>query len=207
MISTTLCPGLLSWYFLTCCLFPLVYFSFILFYSSDWYILIFSLLKFFLCSSLPLLSLVNIFMTWPLYQVDSLPAFICFPACVSCPLFGTCFSVSLICPILYVCLCILGISAVSPGLERVAWCRRCPVRPRITIPLAARARCSRDVTYVGSVCPPVVVEPWPLQVGRAGPWPSWLWGWAVTAVSMLVFAQCFQPNERKFMLMADIYAC
>ena len=58
--------------------------------------------------------------------------------------------------------CVLEISSTSPGLQRVALCRRCPVGPSGTVLSGHRAGCSVGVAYglgrVHCVCCPVVVR-------------------------------------------------
>ena len=65
--------------------------------------------------------------------------------------------VSSLCLTLCLCLYILGISAIFPGLERVALCRSCPMGSNCSIPLVTTARCSKSISCVGCVHPPIVV--------------------------------------------------
>lgn len=53
----------------------------------------------------------------------------------------------------------LGRSAISPNLGRVALCSSCPLSPVSAVSLITWAGCSRIVPCVICVCSPVIVEP------------------------------------------------
>ena len=127
VISTILSPG--SWstvlYYIICYWFPL---SVIVFFSSDWFCLIFSksLLKISLYFSILLLSIVSILLTISMYSMSgklltsvSLGFFLGFYFVLS---FGTYSSVSSFCLTLGVCFYELGRTATSPSPEGVALC-------------------------------------------------------------------------------------
>lgn len=57
------------------------------------------------------------------------------------------------------CFYVLGRSAISPNLGRVALCSSCPLSPVSAVSLITWAGCSRIVPCVICVCPPVIVEP------------------------------------------------
>ena len=78
------------------------------------------------------------------------------------------FFISLFWLPLCICFCVLGTSAMSPSLGRVALCNSCPVAPSKTDSLISRARWPRSVFCVSYVCSPGV-EPWLLLAH-----PAWL---------------------------------
>lgn len=65
---------------------------------------------------------------------------------------------------LCVCFYVLGGSAVSPGLEGVALCRKLPEEHKRAIPSGHRARHLRGIPGMGPVYSSVVAVPWSLWV-------------------------------------------
>lgn len=157
--------------------------------NSVWYFLMFyiSSLNSSLCSSIPLLSLVSMFMTITLtfYQAEYVFPFHFVPFLRICLvlLFEIYFYVSSFCLTLYVYVYVLGKSATSSSLEGVAFCMRCPAGPETQSCLAPRARCSRILPYVGCMCPLVVLGPWLKYKDGWGWCPVLFQGVAMTAAA------------------------
>ena len=133
------------------------------------------MVKFSLSSSI-LLSLLSILIT-SILNFEGLLASILFgfsPGDFSCS-FGACLSLH------FGCLCvyfyIVSVSAMSPGLVRVASQSRYLVRPSGAVSLIAWFGFSRCAPCVNCVCPPVVFESWLLWPVSAGfdPQVGWLW--------------------------------
>lgn len=77
---------------------------------------------------------------------------------------------------------------MSPGLEKVVLCRRCPVGPSGAIPPSHHNQVLQRCSLCGLVWPPIVAATAvDALTGKAGLWPSWLWGLATTVVGTLLF--------------------
>ena len=170
--------------------FLLVYFfiAVIVFFRSHGLCLIFSvsLLKFSLSSSILLPSSVRIFMSLTLNSVPGklliFTLFNSFPEVLSYSFFWQLFFVFSLFLTLFVCFCVLGISATPPSLERVALCRRCPVGPVTQSPNVIKSRSSGVLlcglgmpSYCGWVTCSGHMRLDPMQAGcKTQPWLLWV---------------------------------